>query len=245
MVVIEGAGMWRWAFLPPQFQDRDELYGSIWRSLVRWLVANVGLLPSQRMALRTDKLTFSTDENATATLLIRENQWTGEAPWVELSGAALGQAADRSSACRAAPRPANTTCRSGGCRKGNTSPASSAPRKDELSGVTAFDVQGNLKERLDVAARPDVMKFIAAESGGAVLEDNDVARLQRQFDEHLARSRPERVTRVTAWDRWWVLIFAFWHLGRRLGASPPCRTCVEGGGRKAEGGRKRTAKRLA
>ncbi len=222
VVVIEGAGMWRWAFLPPQFQDRDELYGSIWRSLVRWLVANVGLLPSQRMALRTDKLTFSTDENATATLLIRENQWTGEAPWVELSGAAIGK--PRTIFC--VPRgatPGQYHVPLGRLPEGQYVARVVGAEKDELSGVTAFDVQGNLKERLDVAARPDVMKFIAAESGGAVLEDSDVARLQRQFDEHLARSRPQRVTRVTAWDRWWVLIFAFgvwgvaWGLRRRAG----------------------------
>jgi hypothetical protein len=38
VVVVEGAGMWRWAFLPPEHQDRDELYGVFWRSLLRWLV---------------------------------------------------------------------------------------------------------------------------------------------------------------------------------------------------------------
>ena len=63
VVVVEGAGMWRWAFLSPEHQEQEEIYGSLWRSLVRWLVANVGLLPSQRLALRADKLTFSTDES--------------------------------------------------------------------------------------------------------------------------------------------------------------------------------------
>ena len=56
VVAVEGAGMWRWAFLPPQHQDRDELYGSLWRSLIRWLVTNAGMLPSQRLALRAEKM---------------------------------------------------------------------------------------------------------------------------------------------------------------------------------------------
>jgi hypothetical protein len=55
VVVVEGAGMWRWAFLPPEHQKREEVHGSLWRSLVRWLVANVGLLPGQKLSLRADK----------------------------------------------------------------------------------------------------------------------------------------------------------------------------------------------
>ena len=46
---------------------------------------NVGLLPSQRLALRADKLSFTTDENVTATLLVRD--WSGEPPQVELDAA--------------------------------------------------------------------------------------------------------------------------------------------------------------
>ena len=61
-VVVEGAGMWRWAFLPPDHKQHDATYATLWRSLIRWLVANVGLLPSQQLALRTDEVTFSTTE---------------------------------------------------------------------------------------------------------------------------------------------------------------------------------------
>ncbi len=68
VVAVEGAGMWRWAFLPPQHQDRDELYGSLWRSLIRWLVTNAGMLPSQRLALRAEKCTFNTEEDAVVAL---------------------------------------------------------------------------------------------------------------------------------------------------------------------------------
>ena len=89
VVAVEGAGMWRWAFLPPQHQDRDELYGSLWRSLVRWLVTNAGMLPSQRLALRAEKCTFNTEENAAVALQVREDRWTGGRPQIELCDAAL------------------------------------------------------------------------------------------------------------------------------------------------------------
>ena len=45
VVVIEGAGMWRWAFLPPQYQKQEEIYGGLWHSMLRWLVSATGLMP--------------------------------------------------------------------------------------------------------------------------------------------------------------------------------------------------------
>ena len=208
VVVLEGAGMWRWAFLSPQYQQRDEVYGSLWRSLVRWLVANVGLLPSERMALRTDKITYSRDENATATLLVRDIQAAGPPPRIELSGGTLKQ--PRTISC--VPRgnaPGQFHAALGQLPEGRYLARVVGAGKDELSAVAAFDVQENLTERLDVHARPDLMKFIAQESGGSVLDDADAGRLARQFDQQLSRSRPQRTTRAMAWDRWWVLLGAF------------------------------------
>jgi hypothetical protein len=78
-------------------------------------------------------------------------------------------------------------------------------------------------ERLDIAARPDLMQMIADESGGAVLEVGDPDELSRKFTEHLAASFPQRMLRVTAWDRWWVLVAVMglwamsWGLRRRTG----------------------------
>jgi len=93
----------------------------------------------------------------------------------------------------------------------------------DLSAATAFDVRGNLTERLDVRAQPDVMARIAQQSGGAVLEADQPRLLAQQFQEHLSRTRPERTAQTMAWDRWWVLLGAFliwgaaWGLRRRSG----------------------------
>ena len=67
------------------------------------------------------------------------------------------------------------------------------------------------------------MKWIADASGGRVLDSADPASLARQFEEHLVRSRPERVLRTPVWDRWWMLVSALvlwsvtWGLRRRSG----------------------------
>jgi hypothetical protein len=220
VVVVEGAGMWRWAFLAPERQQQEEIYGSLWRSLVRWLVANVGLLPSQRLSLRADKLSFGADENVTATLLVRD--WSGDAPQVELKGGSSEQ--PRKFSC--VPRgnyPGQYCVSLGRLREGPYSLHVVGIDKNDLSGVAPFDVRGNLTERLDLCAQPNLMKLLAQESGGAALETADPRLLAQQFEQHLSRTRPERTAQTLAWDRWWALVGAFtlwgvaWGLRRRSG----------------------------
>lgn len=207
VVVVEGAGMWRWAFLPPQHQDHADLYGTLWRSLVRWLVANVGLLPRDRMALQMDKVTFSTSESVTAELLIRKDESGKETPRVELTGDALEQPR------QIAPVPSGSfpgqfRVAFGRLPEGRYWAKVIGAEEDEVSAQTAFDVRGNLKERLEVQARPDMMQLIADQSGGAVLDEVDPGLVMQNFERHLTESRPERIKRTTAWDRWWVLVGA-------------------------------------
>jgi hypothetical protein len=222
VVAVEGAGMWRWAFLPPQHQQRDEVYGMVWRSLIRWLVSNVGLLPSQQLALQSEKVTFQTNESAAATLLVRESQAREKPPEIELTGDALQEPK------RFIPLPQGSTPGAFHVSFGPLPEGRYRARvlgaADEVSATAVFDVRGNLKERLDIPARADLMQQeVALRSGGAVLEEADPGRLAEQFDEHLVRSRPPRTAQTMAWDRWWVLLAAFtmwagaWGLRRRSG----------------------------
>jgi len=208
VVVVEGAGMWRWAFLPPDHQQHDETYGVLWRSLVRWLVANVALLPSQQLSLRSDEVTFGTTENAAATLLLRETELDKSIPPVELSGPSI----DKPRIVTPIPQgstPGLFRIPFGALPEGRYTARVVGAADDEVFAVTAFDVRGNLKERLEVAADSGTMADIARLSGGAVLEGDDPRQLAEQFDEHLTKSRPGRTMRNTAWDRWWVLTAAF------------------------------------
>jgi hypothetical protein len=207
VVVIEGSGMWRWAFLPPQHQQHDEVYGSLWKSLTRWLVANVGLLPSQQLSLRTDSVTFRTTEAASATLLVREEE-VGQAPRIELSGKTLEESR------LIDPIPLGDV---GGVYRvgfghlpaGRYTAGVQGAEPDDAAALTMFEVADNLKEQLEIVARPDVMRELARRSGGAELTGDDPQEPADRFAEHLARSRPDRVTRMTAWDRWWILLGAF------------------------------------
>lgn len=207
VVVIEGAGMWRWAFLPPQYPQHDDRYGTLWRSLIRWIVSHAGLLPAQQMALRTDKVTFSTLENAMGTLLVRQPGAAAKIPAVELTGESLPKP-KRLTPIPSGSDPGQFRIAFGRLPEGRylarLAPEGAGP--DKTPCTAAFDVRGHLAERLEVRAQPNVMKNLAEKSGGAALEDVSPASLAKQFDQHLALTRPERIVKTTAWDRWWVLL---------------------------------------
>jgi hypothetical protein len=205
VVVVEGAGMWRWAFLPPQHEEHDRIYRGLWRSLVRWLVSQVELLPSQQLALRSDKVTFDPREAATATLLVRDAE-NSSAPTVELRSVLAQEAQPQQfTPVPEGESPGQYRVVFGQLPEGRYE-ASVVGAEAGDAGRAVFDVRGQATERLDVAARPDVMKLVADASGGAVLAGDDPAELARQFDEHLGAALPKRTVRTTAWDRWWVLV---------------------------------------
>ena len=208
VVVIEGAGMWRWAFLAPQYRAHDAVYSSLWQSLLRWLVSRTGLLPGQTILLRADKVTFSVTESASATLLVREETVAGEAPSIELTSAVL------STPRVIGPTPVGDepgTYRVvfGVLPEGRYRARVVGAAADDVSQQSSFDVRSFLEERLDLKARPELMARLAEEGGGTVLGKGAAGQIAKHFRQQLARNRPPRVRHLTAWDRWWWLLAVF------------------------------------
>ncbi|MDB5387637.1 MAG: hypothetical protein JWM11_3283 [Planctomycetaceae bacterium] len=228
VVAIEGAGMWRWAFLAPQFQQHDQVYSALWQSLLRWLISSVGLIPGQDLALRTDQVTYTTGEAVSALLLMRNEASGGKIPVVEL------QREGESEESQFTPVPLGDEpgvyrMAFGALPTGRyRAKVVTGDKKQEQQGsaalsTTAFEVRPYFGEELDVQARPDLMKFISEETGGEVLTTESSTGLTEAFEKHLARSRTERIRRLTAWDRWWVYVFVLsawgsaWGLRRSAG----------------------------
>jgi len=225
VVVLEGAGMWRWAFLPAEFQQHDEVYGRLWRSLTRWLISNIGLLPSQQQALRSDKVTFGSSDIATGTLLtrVRDGESTIKTPpQIELTTEANGRT-QRFTPVASDEVAGQFRVVFGKLPEGRYQAQIVGATENNAGTRAAFDVRGNFTERLDVAARTDVMKLIAQRSGGAVLTGDNATELAEKFAAHRAATMPERTLRMTAWDRWWVLLIVIgawgvaWGVRRRAG----------------------------
>lgn len=219
VVAIEGAGMWRWAFLPPDRQSLDSLYPRLWRGLIRWLVSSVDLLPGQSVALRPDKLRFEPTEHAGAMVLVRENARLGGAPLIELTvdGGAKPQT------FAAAPLGDDQgvyRARFGKLSEGRYSARIVGDPSPSASAV--FEVRTGGEERLHLRARPDVMARLAVESGGSPIEWTSTEDVVVDFERQRSLHEP-RVRREPAWDRWWVMLGVFtawttcWGLRRSWG----------------------------
>lgn len=214
VVVIEGAGMWRWAFLPPQYQQQDEVYAALWHSMLRWVTGSAGLLPGQKLALRADKISFATDEPATATLLVREESGYAKGSAsreVELIGP--NSAAPKTfTASVLGEEPGNFRVSFGKLPAGRYQARVGGAGAEDVASKCVFDVRVIGQEQLDLQARPDLMRRIADDGGGVVLADDATSaagQISKTFKEHLARTHPPRHERSTAWDRPWILLAVF------------------------------------
>jgi hypothetical protein len=203
VVAVEGAGMWRWAFLAPSYQVEEPVYDFLWQGLIRWLITGAGLSPGQNSALRVDRTTFLTEEPATATYLVRTEAAKGEVPSVELK-IATGESLGVFKPAPLGDEPGVYRVMFGTLPAGQYM-AVTGDGTDPATNI-AFDVRTNAAEQLDVAARPDLMEKIAEESGGVVLAEADASDIATRFQQHLAKSRPLQIRRIPLWDKVWVLL---------------------------------------
>ena len=213
VVVVEGAGMWRWAFLPPAYSEHDLTYGSLWQNLMRWLVSGAGLLPGQDIALHTDQVTFGTSEDASATLLIRREAAQGPVPGVELTGDGV-EGMRLITPVAGGEGPGVFRVLFGQLPEGRYLARIAGQPAGKSGAQVVFDVRQFLEEQLDLNARPDLMARIASSTGGQVLVGDSPDEIAAMFVAHQERGRSEQIQRTTAWDRWWVLLgtYLMWTL---------------------------------
>ncbi|MEQ9407357.1 MAG: hypothetical protein RIK87_06500 [Fuerstiella sp.] len=223
VVVVEGSGMWRWAFLAPEYRAMDAAYGTMWQSLLRWLISSGGLLPGEDTALQMDRVSFTEGESMSAVVLRRPELDNAELPPVTLMDDA-GRLLQSVQPIPVGEELGVYQVFFGSLPVGHYQ----AQLSTEQSGATNtrtvhFDVQPDLREKLEVSARPDLMGRIAEISGGESIAVDQLSSLGSRIRTHLQESRPVQYQRQTAWDRWWVLgtILVVWSvtwgLRRRTG----------------------------
>jgi hypothetical protein len=208
VVVVEGAGMWRWAFLPPAYADYDGAYGTLWQSLLRWLVSGAGLLPGQDMSLRSDQVTFASGEAASATLLIRREAIQETIPSIELTGGEIPMPRQIVPAT-SGDVPGVYRVDFGELPEGRYQARIAGQSAEKSGATTVFDVRTFSEEQLDKKARPDLMARIVAITGASDLTNSSAEEIVKAFKAHHEQSRHERIKRTMAWDRWWVLAGTF------------------------------------
>lgn len=226
-IVVEGAGMWRWAFLPPQHAVKDKIYPTLWQSLIQWIVSQQDLLPGQKVGIRSDRATFLTGDRASATVLVSSPEEfqkpNGQLDFdVLLEGPGL-PLPQRFTAAAMGANGELFRADFGTLDVGYYNASVVRGDDDEVLAETAVEVRDPWFERLELDARPDVMRRVAEVSGGVALDPGEVSDLSERFRQRLADGRPRKEIRTTLWDRPLVLVtvlsawFCCWIVRRRSG----------------------------
>ncbi|MFN9640969.1 MAG: hypothetical protein ACK56W_13305 [Pirellula sp.] len=226
-VVVEGSGMWRWAFLPPEHSDKEKVYSTLWQSLVQWIVSQQDLLPGQRVSLRPDKAAFLTGDKITASVLV-SNVDDFLSTSNELSLAVILESQDS-----VLPKRFSLTATEessdlfrvdmGTLEVGYYTAKVMDTTSDQVLAESSVEVRDPWFERLEADARPDVMQRIAVMSGGEVIRDDQISSLVDRFEQRVLENSPAEVKRSSIWDRPLVLLsilmiwFVSWVVRRRSG----------------------------
>ena len=226
-IVVEGAGMWRWAFLAPQYADKEKIYATLWQSLVQWIISQQDLMPGQRVAIRPDRATFLTGDKVTASLLVRDRDRFLDANG-KLGLAVLLYRDENSLPKRIVPIPTEQPemfrLELGALDVGYFTATVVQGDKDEVLADTAIEVRDPWFEKLEADSRPDLMKRIAMISGGEALRLDQVGTVVDRFEQRLYQNRPPQTIRTTIWDRPIVMLailgawITSWIVRRRSGA---------------------------
>ncbi len=203
-VVVEGAGMWRWAFLPPEKASAQRVYASLWQGLMQWLISQQDLLPGQEIAIRSDRLAYVTGDSVTVSVLVRES-FDDKLPDCMVEGGSL-ELPRRATPVLVGEQEGIFRANFGALPPGHYKASLAGRDKSEPGVVTEFDVRDPWFERLEVDARPGLLRQVAKRSGGRVINSSTAALIAEDYREHLKMSRPEKSRRIPLWDRRWVLL---------------------------------------
>jgi len=194
-------GSWRWTFQFAGAGGDHRLYHHFWNNLLRWLIRDPALHP---LSLRAQKSRYQPTEPVSLRV-----QWRGGGPgskvrWT-LQDATSGKAIQRgvaelgdqtSSEISLPALPAGAYVASVEIQDG--------PGKEK--GEETFVVEGSGLERARPGSRPDVLKKIAAASGGRFFELGEASLGEVKFRE-LSRYRFEAIRSMPLMGYWWVVAF--------------------------------------
>lgn len=226
-IVVEGAGMWRWAFLPPQHAARDTVYPALWQSMIQWVISQQDLLPGRDVAIRSDRGSFLTGENATATVLVESARKYRTTDGVLdlnvlIEGPGL-QVAQRRPLVPSGLDENLFAVDFGPLSVGHYTARVVTGAQDTAVAETVLEIRDPWFEQLALDARPDLMRRVAQASGGTVLSADQVGGVVERFRQRLDERRPPQEIRTTMWDRPVVLITTMsawltaWIVRRRMG----------------------------
>ena len=201
VVVVEGSGQWRWALGSVGLENaQEDLYRSFWNNMVRWLAGSAEFLPGQDASLRATQRAYTVLDRVHLQLVVRAGSELAQqgAAVIELKGPS-GEELQ----LQAMPEGGSegVFAASGGPLPQGTYVARLAGRGAEEPVQCAFEVTQPMEERLDLQARPALMRMLAEESGAEVLGDRPAGQIRNAYVEQWRERHPDQFHRTPLWDR--------------------------------------------
>ncbi len=194
---IGTAGLWRWAFMPPDLSEYDDIYIRFWSQMIRWLIFDSDFLPGQEISFRTGQYAYNLGERTLLTVLTQFVDDQDFQPEVTI------HAPDGSTTVIALPRnpnsPGTYSAHYLPTQEGEYEAVMRSTVGEPREAAERFTVYADSVENRFVAADPDLLGRIASVTGGETLALNELSGLPGKVSafEQLAR---DDVKPVDAWD---------------------------------------------
>jgi hypothetical protein len=220
---IGSTGLWRWAFMPEDRKQYDEVYQLFWRQMVRWLIDESDFLPGQDISFRTDRNSYGLGEKIRLVVHAKNIAPTQYQPRISITGPAgtpvtLTPSRENLENDRELAFSAFYDPEAEGEFEAVLTSNIGQPRED----TARFTVYSDSVETRLVAADRELLSQIARVTGGSEIPLSGLNELPariRQFEE----SSRDKLKARDIWDRLPVfsvlvaLLAVEWFLRRRLG----------------------------
>jgi len=213
---LNASGLWRWAFREAGQEESETAYSRFWLSLMQWLISGSQFLPGADVSLTSARRYYTSEQPLQFVIATRNVDRSAYQPKLVVTGG------ERPVEVEPRPRGEMFVAEAGPFAPGTyrVSLRNNFGKPAELSQNVAV-VSASVEKR-ELSADRELMRQIAETSGGAVLNPDDLGRLDevvRKWD--AARQLAHRQRPI--WDRWSVLVPMLallggeWWLRRREG----------------------------
>ncbi|QNN21255.1 hypothetical protein HED60_02890 [Planctomycetales bacterium ZRK34] len=206
---VLGEGLWRWSFLPPELSQYKGVYDALWSNIVRWLAMGGEFQPGQQVAMRLSRASIQAGDEIGIDVTTRFTPPPNFDPKLTITDPSGDkQTVPLKSPSSAGRYSATLKPQATGVWQVtlDASPLADQPLTQKFS---VYDL--NL-ERLRTAARPDVMRSLAEQTGGMHFDVRDTVNLA----DTLARRRASKIIPPRpryVWDHGWLMALLVIWLG--------------------------------
>ncbi len=217
---IGTTGLWRWAFMPPELKEYDDIYSRFWSQMMRWLIFDSDFLPGQDISFRANQYAYNMGDRVLFTVRTQFVNTEAFKPQVTIHEPDAGETVidlnpkeDNPNTFSAYYQPS---------QEGEFEATMRSTVGEPRDAAERFTVYSDNVENRFVAADPELLRQISSVTGGETLSLDNLSSLPERVRD-FERQSQEKTKPRDAWDTLNVFVvlmglFAFeWFARRRTG----------------------------